>query len=218
MFYKVQIVWLLAGVVLSTGGLGARTVLLELGDIDRMAVIDETAPRLSWSSQRDRNATIRNREIHLQEGRSLLLCFNIEGLPAGQRIVHAELVMPVVGSRRNDPRFYVWRLLPDWGAGVCHDFRFYHTGVGEGWVRAGARGIASDRAALPSGVVPVVNPGRAVINVTEDVELWYRGEAPNHGWLVSVEDPETEVHLESPLWNPAGEWILRLTYEPAENE
>ncbi len=215
MFYKIRMVSIAAGALLLAASLDARTVLLGLADVDRMAVIDASAPRLSWAGQRDRNATIRNRDIHLEEGRSMLLRFAVDGLPSGQRIVHAELVIPVTGSRRSDPRFYVWRILPDWGAGVCHEYRWFRGGEGEQWVRQGARGIASDRAALPTAVISVVNPGRAVINVTEDVELWYRGDAVNNGWLVTVEDPETQVHLESPLWNPTGEWILRVTYEPA---
>jgi hypothetical protein len=192
----------------------ARTILLNAGDCDRAAGISEAAPRLSWALRRD-HGVINTGGVLLQPGDGLLLSFALEKIPEGQRIVHAELIVPVTRTAGPEPRFYLWRILHDWGAGVCYRYRF----AGQErvpWTRPGARGISSDRATRPTDVVRVEQPGETAINVTEDVELWHSGSSPNYGWLLTVEDPEVRVDMHSPIWDNPAAWTLRITYEPEQ--
>jgi hypothetical protein len=112
-----------------------------------------------------------------------------------------------------EPRLYVWRLLPEWGAGVCHQYRTQRPAKAE-WAAPGARGGGTDRATRPTVVLPLTSAGEKVVNVTQDVELWYTGAAPNNGWLLTAEDADALIRLDSPLWNARGRWKLRITYEP----
>lgn len=203
----------------------ARTLSLGIEQCDRAAAISAEAPRLSWAGARHprHNHTGYNDDVYgfvttsvkLTDQSALLMRFDLSAIPAGQRIVRAVLVVPVRDAAGNQPRFFLSRLLADWGLGVCYLYR----SVGEKkvpWTRPGAHGFGSDRAARPTGIVSVEAEEQAkkVINVTEDVALWYSGRAPNRGWLLSVEDPRTEVIVASPLWVRAKDWILRITYEP----
>lgn len=211
----------------------ARTVLLTIDDCDRAAAIHAEAPRLSWAARRHGSYSSPAPEhdpfltdtVRLTEASAMLMRFDLEAIPPGQRIVHAELVVPVAGVGGNEPRFYLWRLLADWGAGVSHAYRRVEPGedgelVKQPWQRPGARGISSDRATRPTDIVRVTEDERAekVINVTEDVELWYDQRAANHGWLFSVEDPEVSVDLDSPVYHEAERWTLRITYEPHQQQ
>jgi hypothetical protein len=63
-------------------------------------------------------------------------------------------------------------------------------------------------------VVRISNTGDQVVNVTEDVELWYTGAAANHGWILTHEDTGSLIRLSSPVWATRGNWKLRITYEP----
>lgn len=218
-----------AVLLLPAGPAAARTILLEIEDLDQAAAIHAEAPRLSWAARRhtphlspapayDSFITAR---VDLTDQSALLMRFDLERIPADQRIVHAELVVPVTGMAGNDPRFYLWRTLAGWGAGVSHRHRrvrFDDEGKRqtEQWTKPGARAIGSDRAPRPTDVVRVTEDAasEAVINVTEDVELWYDGRAANHGWLFTVEEPETRVGLASPLYEHRERWTLRVTYEP----
>ncbi|MFW6059353.1 MAG: hypothetical protein ACODAQ_04185 [Phycisphaeraceae bacterium] len=215
--------WCLVVVVClaSAAPLSARTILLGVEDCDGIAAIDAAAPRLSWAMARSGRQTYHTGHMALTEQRSLLMRFDLGRIPPDQRIVHAELVVPVRERLGSDPRFYAWRLLTDWGAGVCHLYRFTRRGESDEripWTEDGARGIGSDRAAAPTDAVRVTSSeaSKYVINVTEDVELWYEDRAENHGWLFSVEDPEVEVRLASPLWHYRDDWTLRITYEPRD--
>lgn len=189
-----------------------RTILLNAGDCDRAAGIAESAPRLSWALRRS-HGVVHTAGVSLSEGRALLLRFDLDRIPVGQRIVHAELIVPVAGTSGTEPRFYLWRVLADWGAGVCYRYRFAREEQVP-WTRPGARGISSDRAIRPTDVIRLPQPAEAVINVTEDVELWHSGRSQNFGWLFTVEDPGVQVDLQSPLWDDPAAWTLRITYEP----
>jgi hypothetical protein len=104
-------------------------------------------------------------------------------------------------------------MLAPWGVGVSHLHRTTVPAPAP-WVRAGAAGRASDRAAAPTDIVTVRAAGDLIVNVTEDVELWRSGRAPNNGWLLTVEDPGVDVRLQSPIWTGRAAWRLRITYEP----
>jgi hypothetical protein len=52
------------------------------------------------------------------------------------------------------------------------------------------------------------------LNVTEDVELWHGGAAPNEGWMLTVEEQGVSLSLLPPSFSTRGSWKLRITYEP----
>ena len=190
-----------------------RTIVVDSLVCDRMAAIADVAPRQSWAMHEVHAGVFTTTSITLTQGRSFLMRFALGNIPPGQRIAHAELIVPVTGYAGNEPRFYLWRVLADWGPGVCHLYRTARPDKVT-WTKPGARGPSSDRATRPTDIVRLTASGEIVINVAEDVALWYSGAAANHGWLFSVEDPGTSVLLQSPVWDGQATWRLRLTYEP----
>jgi hypothetical protein len=58
------------------------------------------------------------------------------------------------------------------------------------------------------------NSGEVTMNVTQDVELWYSGAAPNHGWILTAEDADLFLRMSSPFWGSPKGWKLRITFEP----
>ena len=178
-----------------------------------MAAIDEVAPRQSWAAYLPWTATYYTSAVEIVHGRSFLIRFSFDQVPPGQRITHAECVVPVRTYSGTEPRFYVWRILADWGPGVCHVYRAVLPDEVK-WAVPGARGGSSDRATRPSAIVKLQSVGEQVINVTEDVELWYTGAAPNYGWILTVEDRGISARFSSPAWDGVQAWKLRITYEP----
>lgn len=220
-------------IIAAPAPLTARTVVVGIERCDRAAVIHAEAPRLSWAGHRHtrhqgdsqpEHDSFVTTQVAIDQHSALLMRFDLDHLPADQRIVHAELIVPVRRTTGNQPRFYTWRILAAWGPGVSHKHREVRFNREEQtyeklpWARPGARGIASDRSARPSEIVRVPEDGATVktLNVTEDVELWYDGRAPNHGWLFTVEDPESAIFMESPIYQYADRWALRITYEPRD--
>ncbi|MEO6054412.1 MAG: hypothetical protein ABIP97_10395, partial [Chthoniobacterales bacterium] len=82
------------------------------------------------------------------------------------------------------------------------------------WALPGARGNSIDRATKASSIVEPQDAGEQVINLTEDVELWYSGAAPNYGWQVASEDSVAYFLLSIPVEELPNNWELRVTYEP----
>lgn len=190
-----------------------RTLTLEGEHIERMAAITNESPLLSWPGDKPSEAKPSAEFISLAQGRSFLFCFSLSAIPQGQRIIQAELLVPVTDYHGATVRFFLWRMLADWGDGVCHLYRTVSPQQ-LAWTRPGARGYASDRAARPSAIVRLNEKGSQAINVTEDLELWYAGAAANKGWLFTVEDLGSQVQLLSPRGAGARSWKLRITYEP----
>ena len=191
----------------------ARTLVIGISSSNRVAMIAASAPRLSWAGYHYPPAIYGTGTYSLMPQMSLLLQFPLDAVPAGQRIVHAELLVPASTPYGTDPRFYVWRILADWGPGVCHLYRMTRPHRVE-WAKPGARAHGLDRAIRPTDIVSVVKAGEHVVNVTEDVQLWYTGTAANNGWILTVEDPETQINMASTTWSGAEGWKLRVTYEP----
>lgn len=192
----------------------ARTIIMDARDCDRMASIAEAAPRQSWAMNERSTGTFDTARVHLAPQRSLLIRFPLSKIPSKQRIAHAELLLPLVDFGGNEPRFYLWRIIANWGAGVSYLNRLAVPDV-KPWVKPGARGHSSDRATRPTDIVRLTERKEVAINVTEDVNLWYSGIANNNGWMLSVEDPEVAVYFASPLWEGSDQtWKLRITYEP----
>lgn len=211
---------LLALLALVTTPLHARTIVLTMDDCDRGAAIDESAPLFSWAMVSVSDNAVGTDIVQLVPRRRLLLRFALDKIPPGHRIEHAELITRVHYRQGPEPRLYLWRMLADWGPGVCHQYRMTKPEKLE-WTKPGAGGNSSDRATEPTDIVrvkaAVIDEHQPiVINVTEDVDLWYRGVARNNGWMFSVEYPGVDVRLASPL-NQEGRviWKLRITYEPA---
>lgn len=192
---------------------GARTIILDANDADRMAAISDVAPRMSWTACEAWPAIYSTSHIDLVPGRSFLIRFALSKIPPSQRITFAELILPVQSYTGIDPRFYLWRVLAEWGPGVSHLYRMTSPAKVE-WAVPGARGLSSDRATRPSAVVRVLAPGEQAINVTGDLELWHTGAVPNCGWLLTIEDPALSIRFPSPAWDAMTAWKLRITYEP----
>ncbi len=208
---------LMGGLVLAGWLAEARTIVLDARQLERAAGLEASAPRHGWAMTREGTHSWAN-VIHaglldLTRGRCFLFAFSLADIPKGHRITHAELVLPISTWWGTEPRFYLWRVLAEWGHGVCWDYRL----VGDKrleWTRPGAAGMGSDRAARPTAIVRLTEAGSVVINVTEDLDLWQRGAAAQQGWLLSVEDPDVTIRFPSPLYNEASSWKLRISFEP----
>jgi len=191
----------------------AETVILDGRDIDRVAAIADVAPKMSWAMWEYATGQFNNGGAAIAPGRSLLLRYSLDKIPPGQRITHAEWILPIATVSGSEVRFYIWRMLGEWGPGESH---LYRTAVPKPveWVRPGARGLSSDRATRPSEIVRVEALGERVINVTEDMEIWYTRSALNTGWILTIEDPANIVQFAAtPMARPEL-WRLRITYEP----
>jgi hypothetical protein len=202
--------------LLCAGPLPARTIVLTAEDCDRMAVLSARAPRLSWAAyQVNPKAYTSEAQLHLFSDMALLMRFPLERIPAGQRITRAELIVNphyIAGK----PELHVRRLLTDWGAGVCHQYRFVHPEKAA-WDLPGGRGSGTDRAARDTGVFRMEKVGEHTINVTEDVDLWYSGGARNRGWLLCFDIPGQVAYFPSPYSPATGSgksWKLQVTFEP----
>ena len=192
----------------------ARTIILDATACKRMAFLSEAAPRHSWAMWERKPGMFDTGAVALVPNRALLIEFPFEKIPAGQRIAHAELVVHVATYAGSEPRFYLWRMVNDWGSGACWDYRTTWPKPVP-WVKPGGRGQSSDRATRPTVIHRLLATQDNTINVTEDVALWYTGAAKNHGWMLTVEDPGVFVQLVPPsdtAYMPS--WRLRITYEP----
>ncbi|MGE0606993.1 MAG: hypothetical protein AB7O62_07860 [Pirellulales bacterium] len=191
-----------------------KTIVLTDGDCEQIATISSDAPRLSWAGTANNVADYGNNSIDLVPKSSFLIRYPLEKIPPGQRITKAEWTVPhVLVSPANGARLRVRRILQEWGAGVCHQYRMTRPQRLE-WNKPGAHGVGQDRAAKATASGLVRGGGEQTFNVTEDVELWYAGAVPNHGWLLTSEDEGSYVRMHSPLWGAPKGWKLKITYEP----
>lgn len=191
----------------------AETVILDATQIDQTAAIADVAPRLSWAMQEYAAGQFGVGAASISPGRSLMIRYSLASIPPGQRITHAEWLIPVGTVSGAEVRFYIWRTLGEWGPGVSHLYRTTFPKPVE-WVRPGARGQSSDRATRPTQIVRLEGVGEQVINVTEDLEIWYTKAAVNAGWILTIEDPAAAVAFAATPLAGAGNWRLRITYEP----
>ena len=204
----------LIGLLAFSGTASARTIVLKPTDMDMMAALAAEAPRYSWASYQTSPGFFKNDSVQATAGHGFLLRYALDKIPKEDRVTYAEWDIPVASF--NPPpqvRLYIWRITAEWGAGVSHLFRMIYPKKLE-WAMPGARGNSSDRTTKPSNVLRISESGEKTINVTEDVELWHRGAAPNYGWMISVEDPGVLIGLQSPFYDGRASWNLRITYEP----
>ena len=192
----------------------AKTILLEAAtDADRMAAIAEDAPNMGWAGSMQWQNIYSANPIDFKQGRSFLLSFPLEKIPQNHRIIKAELIFFVTSISGSEPRLYFWRLLNNWGAGASYQLRMLRPERLE-WSSPGAKARSIDRAVRPTAILKIRGTGEHAVNLTEDVEIWCTGAAPNMGWLIAVEEPEATVRTPSPIYDPGLHWKLRITYEP----
>jgi hypothetical protein len=206
--------------LLATTAVPARTIVVTDEDCERIAIIDAKSPNLSWAGYAiDRGVYTNQYQLLLTGERAMLICFPIDKIPKDQKITKAELIVPVY-YLDGEQRLQFRRIVADWGAGVCHQYRTVRPEKRE-WAKPGAGDTKAD--AVTSSILRLKGPIRGqadqTVNVTEDVELWYSGAAANHGWRIVQELDGGPFYLMSPVANyPAGRgtWKLRITYEPAD--
>ena len=195
--------------VLTTSTASARTITLKPEAIDAFATLSENHPRSGWAAQQiDPALYVSNPPIGAPNT-SCLIRYSFDQIPKGNRITHAEWVIPAGPAAASNVT--VWRVIAEWGIGVCHQFRMVHPKRLE-WSVPGARGRSVDRATRPTGSGKF-GPGalQVTVNVTQDVELWHSGAAPNRGWLLTFDSPSIII---SPTHAGRQQWQLRITYEP----
>ncbi len=190
-----------------------KTIILTDMDCERMAFIQAASPRWSWGGYDVSTNTQSTALFYMYADRAFLIAFPLEKIPKGQRILKAELSFTSGLQNPGEQKLHLRRIIAPWGAGVCWQYASMRPAKVE-WKQAGGRGAGTDRAAKASAVVRTSEAGEKVVNVTEDVELWYKGASANHGWMLSMEDPDVYVVLNSPVWTGRGSWKLRITYEP----
>ncbi len=193
----------------------ARTIVLTDQDCEQMAAISADAPRMSWAATvYGAGFEYSNHVIDLTPKTAFLIRYPLENIPRGQRITKAEFIVPYMQvSPAGGARVQVRRLLKEWGAGVSHQHRMVRPQRAE-WHTPGARGLGQDRAGEPTATATLKGMGEQIFNVTEDVEVWYAGAAPNYGWILSAEDQDVFVRLRSPFYGSPKSWKLRITFEP----
>ena len=192
----------------------AKTIIVTDIDCDRMAFIQAQAPLWGWGGYEANVGVQSTSQFYMNNTRAFLICYPLDRIPKGQRIINAELSFTSGIQSAGEQRLNLRRIRADWGAGVCWKYRTTQPNKVP-WTEPGGRGPGTDRAAKATAVIRSAMPGAKVVNVTNDVELWYSGAVPNHGWMLAIEDPDVIVVLPSPVWDTGrGKWQLKVTFEP----
>lgn len=190
----------------------ARTISLTADDCDQIAVISSAVPRMSWAIANGTALFATYSSIQLYPNMAVLMRFPLDKIPKGQRITKADLTVPVSYTAGVKQRLYLRRLLVEWGAGVCHEYRMVNPKK-LSWSKPGALGVTSDRANKVSAIFKIDNAGDVSVDVTQDIELWYTGAVANHGWIFTLDDTGAIIYM--PIPYPTGaSWKLNITYEP----
>ena len=186
----------------------ARTIIIKADALDAFATLSETNVRNGWATYNYDNTRYINSATGGAPTTSYLLRYSLDQIPKGMRITRAEWTIAhnVASTKVN-----VWRVLADWGIGACFQYRTTYPKKQE-WSVAGARGKSTDRATNPTASGQFVNGQFLTVNVTQDVEMWYSGAAPNRGWLITFDG---SALLHSPTHGGhRHKWQLTVTYEP----
>jgi hypothetical protein len=193
---------------LVTTPLHARTVTLKPEALDAFAVLSEANTINGWAAYNYDYTRYTGDVPGGGPATSYLLRYSLDQIPKGMRITHAEWTIAHNVSSAN---VNVWRVLADWGPGVCFQYRATWPQKLE-WSVPGAKGKSTDRATNPTATGQFVNGQLLTVNVTQDVEMWYNGAAPNRGWLVTF---DSFALLHSPTHGGhRTKWQLTITYEP----
>ena len=146
--FKLRTLALLAMILLAAPVGQARTITLKPEAVDAFAALSESHPRSGWAAQQiDPTLFVSHPPIG-GASTSYLVRYSFDQIPKGNRITHAEWVIPA--GPPTTCTVTVWRVLAEWGIGVCHQFRRVHPQRQE-WSVPGARGRSVDRATKPTG-------------------------------------------------------------------
>ena len=197
----------LAMLFLTSLPLAARTITLT-DSLDGFAVLSEANTINGWAAYNYDYTRYAADATGGGPATSYLLRYSLDQIPKGMRITHAEWTIAHNVSGAN---VSVWRVLADWGLGVCYQYRATYPKKLE-WSVPGAKGKSTDRATNPTAKGQFVNGQLLTVNVTQDVEMWYNGAAPNRGWLITF---DSFALLHSPTHGGhRAKWTLTITYEP----
>jgi hypothetical protein len=188
--------------------LHARTITLSTESLDAFAALSESNTINGWACYNYDYARYAGASLGGGPQTSYILRYSLDSIPKGMRITHAEWT---IAHNVSSAHVNVWRLLADWGLGVCYDYRATYPKKVE-WSVAGAKGKSTDRATNPTVTGQFVNGQLLTVNVTQDVEMWYSGAAPNRGWLITF-DSFALLHSAVQDGHRA-KWQLVITYEP----
>lgn len=194
-------------IAFAPGIVHAKTIVLDVSNWDAAALIDRDFPLVSW---------VAFDWFKVTPKRNLLIRYSLDQIPEGMRVTNAELVFPMWHS--DEARFYLWRILQEWGPGVSYKYRMVRPQKAE-WAEPGARAMGVDHLVRPTAIcrpkssdVSQHGTERGIaVNVTKDVALWHSGAAPNNGWMITSEGT---IHFHSPFSRQMGIWKLRITFEP----
>lgn len=210
--FSIAVCLLILGLTATAQG---RTITLMAEDCNQLAYVTSQAPRVSWAGFHHLNGIWEvTPQVQLKPGMGLFVRYGLGKIPPDQRILKAELTLHaqyVAGA----PKIQVRRVLADWGLGVCHQYSKTFPQKVE-WSQPGGRG-ASDRAPKDTALMTIKAVGDVAADVTEDIDLWYSGGAPNRGWIMTLENDAGVVYLPSPYSPhapPIKQWLLQITYEP----
>ena len=213
MAFRLGLLACIAFALLAAADAAARTITLDDTQVFHIAHIGPQVPQASWLGRHSSPGIYVNNYMDMTPGRRFLIRYPIESIPPGQRIVSATWTIPVDQDPRVPIRLFVWRLLTPWGLGVNHQYRT-QLPKPVPWAEPGAGAPGIDRAITPTATINIEGVGEQVIDVTQDVEMWYTGMAPNHGWVMAIDEANTVLRLYTPLYNGRGKYRLRITYEP----
>ena len=186
----------------------ARTIIIKSDALDSFAALSETNVRNGWACYNYDNTRYINSAAGGGPGTCYLLRYSLDQIPKGMRITRAEWT---IAHNVASTTVHVWRVLPEWGIGACFQYRTTYPKKQE-WSVAGVRGKSTDRATNPTASGTFVNGQLLTVNVTQDVEMWYTGAAPNRGWLITFDG---FALLHSPTHGGhRHKWQLTVTYEP----
>jgi hypothetical protein len=188
--------------------LHARTITLSTESLDAFAALSESNTINGWACYNYDYTRYASGSLGGGPQTSYILRYSLDRIPKGMRITHAEWT---IAHNVSSAHVNVWRLLADWGLGVCYDYRMTYPKKVE-WSVAGAKGKSTDRATNPTATGQFVNGQLLNVNVTQDVEMWYSGAAPNRGWLITF---DAFALLHSAIHDGhRAKWQLVITYEP----
>jgi hypothetical protein len=197
----------------------ARTIEMNCSDMTGFAIISAEAPLEGWVST-GTAPTATNfgayyaSTIDVTQQRTMLMRFDLSQVPKDVQITRAELIIPIAYQPGTNLRFAVYRIVNEWGAGVCEKFRTRRPQE-QPWAEPGAKGIGTDRAQTATQYVELTKTETDIrVNVTADLELWQSGAATNQGWLLCAEDQYNWIRIASPVYSQRAQWRLRVTYEP----
>src|SRR4051794_19275191 len=115
--------WMAAGLLLTLGAaLPAKTIVITDADCERMAFIQAGAPRWSWGGYDVTTTSQSTGQFYMYNDRAFLICFPLERIPKGQKIVKAELSFTTGLQTRGENRLHLRRILAPWGAGVSWQY------------------------------------------------------------------------------------------------